>query len=317
MNRNTTDILLLYIVREVYELEGNTGLLLEGGGMRVAYTAGVLDLFLDKGIEFPVVATASAGALIGSSYITKQRERNYQMLAEIGGNPKSISFKRMIQDRELYSMDYIFNQLPNEIAPLDFEAFSQSTTNFIIGTTDIDTGYPIYHDTYDTKEDLFKIIRASCSLPLLASSVSYQDLDLMDGGVSDPIPIKPLIDKGMKKHVVILTRNKGYIKKGTKLNWLFKRIFHNKPQLQKLLQNRHLMYNQTMQKLLNMEKCNEVFIIQPEVPLAATRIERNRERLENLYVQGYKEAEMKSEALKHFLQNNDIPSADLLTSITS
>lgn len=317
MNSDTTDIILVYIKREVYELEGNTGLLLEGGGMRVAYTAGVLDLFLDKGIEFPVVATASAGALIGSSYITKQRERNYRMLAEIGGNPKSISFKRMIQERELYSMDYIFNQVPNEIAPLDFEAFSQSISKFIIGTTDINTGHPIYHDTYDTKEDLFKIIRASCSLPVIASSVSYQDLDLMDGGVSDPIPIKPLMDKGMKKHVVILTRNKGYIKKGTKLNWLFKRIFYNKPQLQRLLQDRHLMYNQTMQNLLDMEKRNEVFIIQPEVPLAATRIERNIEKLQNLYVQGYKEAEMKSEALKQFLQNNDIPSADLLTSVIS
>lgn len=301
----------------MYKLEGNTGLLLEGGGMRVAYTAGVLDLFLDKGIEFPVIATASAGALIGSSYIAKQRERNHRMLTEIVRNPKSISFKRMIQDRELYSMDYIFDQIPNEIAPLDFEVFSQSSSKFVIGTTDINTGHPVYHDTYNTKEELFKIIRASCSLPVLASSIVYQDLDLMDGGVSDPIPIKPLMDAGMKKHVVILTRNKGYIKKGTKLNWLFKRIFHQKPNLQKLLRDRHLLYNQTMKNLLDMEKRNEVFIIQPEVPLAASRIERNKDKLQNLYVQGYKEAEKKSEALKQFLQNTDIPSSDPLRFVSS
>ncbi|MGJ9460539.1 patatin-like phospholipase family protein [Oceanobacillus sp. CF4.6] len=298
-------------------MEVSAGLSLEGGGMRSAYTVGVLDLFLDKGIDFPVVASASAGSLIGSSYIAKQRERNHRMLLEIGGNPESISFKRMIRDKELYSMDYIFNKIPNEIIPLDFNAFSQSASTFIIGTTDINTGYPIYHDKYDTKEDLFKIIRASCSLPVLAPSISYQGLDLMDGGVADPIPIKPLIDRGSNKNVVVLTRNKGYIKKGTRLNWLYKRIFSEKPLLIKLLRERHLIYNKTMQQLLEMEKRNEVFIIQPEKPLVTSRIEHNKEKLQNLYVQGYQETEKKYEALKYFLQGTDIAEAELLTTVPS
>ncbi|WP_337018195.1 patatin family protein [Oceanobacillus massiliensis] len=297
-------------------MEVNAGLLLEGGGMRCAYTAGVLDLFLDKGIDFPVVSSASASSLIGSSFIAKQRDRNHKLLVEIGDNPESISFKRLIHHKELYSMDYIFNKIPNEIIPLDFNAFSRSSSRFIIGTTDIDTGSPIYHDTYDTKEDLFKVIRASCSLPVLASSISYQGLQLMDGGVADPIPIKPLLNRGINKHVLILTRNKGYIKKGSRLNWLYKRLFTDKPMLLTLLRNRHLTYNRTMKQLLEMENRNEVFIIQPEIPLVTNRIEKNKAKLESLYIQGYKEAERKFESLQYFLQDTQTPpSAGLLNKV--
>ncbi|GAA0502532.1 patatin family protein [Salinibacillus aidingensis] len=286
-------------------MEHHTGLMLEGGGMRCAYTVGVLDFFMDKNIEFPYVATASAGALIGSSYITGQRDRNYKILKELGKNPESISFKRMFQKRELFNMEYIFDKVPNKIVPLDFEAFTQAKSQFIIGTTDINTGKPLYYDSFNEKEDLFTIIRASCSLPVLSQSVHYEGLDLMDGGVSNPIPIQPLIDRGMKKHVVILTRNKGYTKKATKLNWLYKRLFKDKPELRNLLQNRHILYNQTMHQLREMEKQNKVFIMQPEAPLAASRIEKSHQKLEQLYIQGYQEAEKNAEALQAFLSSAD------------
>lgn len=238
--------------------------MLEGGGMRSAFTVGVLDYFLDQRIEFPYVATASAGALIGSSYIAKQRDRNIKLLHAIGENRKTISIKRLLQKKELFSMDFIFDKLANQIVPLEFQSFSQASTEFIIGTTEINTGKPVFYDTFHTRENLSAIIRASCSLPGLAPSVAYNGKRLIDGGVSDPIPITPLIEKGLKKHIVILTRNKGYLKKPTKLNWFFKRLFKDKPELIKLLRDRHLFYNETMRKLLEMERRNEVFIIQPE-----------------------------------------------------
>lgn len=273
--------------------------------MRCAYTAGVLDLFLDKGIEFPVVATASAGTLIGSSFITKQRDRNYKILEAVGKSPESISFLKMIREKELFSMEYIFDKIPRELVPIDFDAFQGSASKFIIGTTNIDTGRPIYFDQFDTLEDLIRITRASCSLPVLASSVVDQKVELMDGGVSDPIPIKPLLEQGLKRNVVILTRNKGYIKKGTKLNWFFRRFFREKPELIRLLRDRHLMYNQTMQILLEMEKRQEVFFIQPEQPLRASRIEKNHKKLENLYMQGYAEAKNKIDSLKRFINTTE------------
>ncbi|WP_164669316.1 patatin-like phospholipase family protein [Virgibacillus doumboii] len=298
-------------------MEYNADLMLEGGGMRCAFTVGVLDFFLDKKIEFPYVATASAGALIGSSYIAKQRERNHSLLTEMVKNRDFISFRRMLRNKELFSMDFIFNKLAVELFPLDFQSFAQSKSKFIIGTTDVNTGTPMFYDTFNHEDDLLRIIMASCSLPVLAPSVPYKDKELMDGGVSDPIPIKPLIDRGLKKHVVVLTRNKGYVKKATKLSWFFKRYFKDQPELIKLLQNRHIMYNRTMQKLLEMEQRNEVFIIQPEEPLAASRIEKNNQKLEKLYIQGYQEAERKSEALLEFLKATQKPSVTINENLSS
>ncbi|WP_255259774.1 patatin family protein [Lentibacillus sp. CBA3610] len=271
--------------------------------MRCAFTVGVLDYFLDQQIEFPAVATASAGALIGGSYIAKQRERNTKLLNAIGKNQEAISIKRLLKNKELFSMDFIFDKLANHTFPLDFQAFTNASSRFIIGTTDINTGRPVFHDTFKKQKDLSTIIRASCSLPVLAPGIEYNGQQLIDGGVSDPIPITPLIERGLKKHVVVLTRHKGYVKKPTKLNWFFKRFFKEKPELIKLLHDRHLLYNEIMKKIRAMEQRNEVFIIQPEEPLEASRIEKSHHKLEALYYQGYQEAERKHLALQNFLSS--------------
>src|SRR5699024_8707034 len=285
--------------------------MLEGGGMRCAFTVGVLDYFLDQQIEFPSVATASAGALIGSSYIAKQHDRNTNLLAAIGKNRGTISIIRLLQKKELFSMDLIFDKLANHTFPLEFQSFSQAHSRFIVGTTDINTGKPVFYDQFDKQKDLSTIIRASCSLPVLAPSIDYNGKKLIDGGVSDPIPITPLIEQGFKKHVVVLTRNKNYVKKPTKLNWFYKRMFKDKPELIKLLRDRHSLYNETMKKLRTMEQRNEVFIIQPEKPLDASRIEKSHRKLEALYYQGYQVAKEKHQELLNFLQSSEKPSASV------
>lgn len=282
----------------------NVGLILEGGGMRGIYTAGVLDFFCDAGIDFPLVATASSGALIGSYYKAKQRGKNYQVFEQIMRNPEAISFKRMLTHKEIFGMDFIFDTIPKELVPLDFHSFSTSNTQFIIGTTDILTGKACYQDTYTSKDELLKMIRASCSLPILASIVSYNGRDLVDGGVSDPIPITPSLNQGYRKNVVILTRNKGYVKKATTLNWFYKSVFKNYPELRRLLKERHIIYNQTMHRLREMEKQNKVFILQPNEPLIAKRIERNKKVLHDLYMQGYREAEQKRDELNQYLNHS-------------
>ncbi|TFJ94369.1 patatin-like phospholipase family protein [Lentibacillus salicampi] len=298
-------------------MEYEAGLMLEGGGMRCAFTVGVLDYFLDQQLEFPYVATASAGALIGSSYIAKQRDRNTKLLGAIGKNQEAISIKRLLREKELFSMDFIFEKLATHLYPLEFPSFSQARSRFIIGTTDINTGSPVFYDTFHDEKDLSAIIRASCSLPVLAPSVDYNGKQLIDGGVSDPIPISPLIEKGLKKHVVVLTRNKGYRKKPTKLNWFFKRFFKDKPELIKLLRDRHLRYNETMDKISEMEGRDDVFIIQPEEPLEASRIEKSSRKLEALYHQGYQEAENQYQALLNFLQPAEKPASYIEENVSS
>ncbi|WP_079480472.1 patatin-like phospholipase family protein [Halobacillus salinus] len=280
-----------------------TGLILEGGGMRGAYTAGVLDYFMDEKIHFPYVVGASAGACNGSSYVAGQRGRNYEVIVEYGSHPEYISYKRMFTHKQLFGMDFIFDTLPNQLVPFDYEAFQNRKTTFVVATTDMKSGESLFYEDFPNRESLLKVIRASSSLPLVAPSIEYDGRELMDGGIADPVPIQPSIDKGNKKHVIISTRNDGYVKKKMKLGWYFLRRYKNYPLFANALLGRHLKYNRQMEQLKQMEDEGSAFVIQPIHPLKVSRIERNRDRLHALYEQGYREAEEQRSQLEHFLQS--------------
>ncbi|GGC79771.1 patatin family protein [Thalassobacillus devorans] len=279
-----------------------TGLVLEGGGMRGTYTAGVLDYFLDMDLHFPYVIGASAGASNGSSYVAKQRGRNYDVLVGYGDHPEYISFKRAFRQKELFGMDFIFDKLPNELVPFDYDTFEARKTMFAVATTDMETGMPHYYDDFPDRNSLLTIMRASCSIPLISPSIPYDGKYLMDGGIADPVPIERSIEQGNEKHVVVLTRNQGYMKKRMRLGWYIQRKFKQYPKFVDSLLNRHDKYNQLTRRLYELEKEGKVFIIRPDEPLAVGRVERNKRKLHNLYMQGYNEMRQKEKALEDFLK---------------
>ena len=277
------------------------GLVLEGGGMRGTYTAGVLAFFYDNGIDIPYVVGSSAGACVATSYLSKQRGRNYKVLVEYGSHPEYISYKRLIKKRQLFGMDFIFDTIPNKLVPFDFNTFQTNNSKLVIGTTDIISGEAVFYDTFDSKEELLKVVRASSSLPFVASSICYDGRELMDGGISAPIPIGQSIEAGNKKHVIILTRNRGYFKKELKFRRILRKKYKQYPGLVKALEQRHGRYNKTLEKINEMEENKEAFVIRPEKHLQVSRIEKNKQRLHDLYIQGYHEAESQMEQLQHFL----------------
>ncbi|MDC3416550.1 patatin-like phospholipase family protein [Aquibacillus salsiterrae] len=280
----------------------NVGLVLEGGGMRGAYTAGVLDFFHDIKLPFSTVVGASAGAGNGSSFVAKQRGRNYQVIVDYGDHPEYISFKRLIRSKELFGMDFIFNTLPKKLVPFDFTTFSLNPIEFVVAATDVHTGQPVYYDFFETQEDLLQVIRASSSLPLLAPITEYKGKHLMDGGIADPIPLTPSIQAGNKKHIVVLTRNKGYIKKPMKFIWYINRKLKDYPHFVEALKKRHIKYNETMKQLEEMEANNQAIIIRPIKPLDVSRIENNKDKLQELYTQGYNDAQKLKSQLLEFVK---------------
>ncbi|HZG70764.1 MAG TPA: patatin family protein, partial [Chondromyces sp.] len=168
----------------------STGLVLEGGGMRGLYTAGVLEYFLENDIEFPYVIGVSAGACMAASYLSKQLGRNAKVNIGYANDRKYLSFRNLIKNGELFGMDYLFNKIPNELVPFDYKAFEDNPSEFVIGTTDCKTGEPVYFSRKEYQADVLTPIRASSSLPFMAPIVSFQGFDLLDGGLSDPVPLK-------------------------------------------------------------------------------------------------------------------------------
>ncbi len=278
----------------------NTGLVLEGGGMRGLYTAGVLRYLMEQDIYIPYTIGVSAGACNGSSYIARQIDRNYSANIEYVSHPEYISFKRFLKKRELFGMDFIFDKIPNELVPFDMKAFCEAKEQFVIGVTDCLTGEAVYYSKEHQTKDIITILRASSSIPFFAPEIAYDGRMLLDGGIADPIPIQKSEADGNTKNIVVLTGNKGYMK-GSSFNWFAKRKYKNYEGLLKALRDRHILYNDTVRYLEEQEEKGNVVLIRPIKRSDVSRIERNPEKLKKLYNQGYAEAKAAYRKIKKLL----------------
>lgn len=278
----------------------NTGLVLEGGGMRGLYTAGVLRYLMEQDIYVPYTIGVSAGACNGSSYIARQIDRNYAANIDYVSHPEYLSYKRFLKKRELFGMDFIFDKIPNELVPFDMKAFCEAKEQFVVGVTDCVTGEPVYYRKEHLIKDITTILRASSSIPFFAPEISYDGRILLDGGVADPIPIQKSQADGNTKNIVVLTGNKGYMK-ASSLDWLGKRKYKNYKGLLKALRKRHIVYNDTIRYLEEQEEKGLVVIIRPLVKSDVSRVERNPKKLKKLYNQGYAEAKAAYGKIKRLL----------------
>jgi predicted patatin/cPLA2 family phospholipase len=280
----------------------NVGLVLEGGGMRGVFTAGVLRYFMEQNLYLPYVIGVSAGGCNGSSYISRQMDRNKVVNIDYITHPEYISYSRFLKKKELFGMDFLFDKLPNELVPFDFETFRQAKEKFVIVATDCHTGEPVYFEKSEYPNDVLTLLRASSSLPLMAPVVEFDGRHLLDGGISDPIPIKKSEQDGNKKNIVILTRNKEYRKSKPSFSWFIKRKLGHYEELVKAILNRHEKYNETLDYIEEQEVKGNIFLIRPSEKLEVGRIEKNPEKLLKLYEQGYNEAKKQFDALQNFLK---------------
>lgn len=277
------------------------GLVLEGGGSRGIYTAGVIRYLMEQDIYLPYVIGVSAGACNGSSYISRQMDRNRAVIIDYLDHPDYVSFRNFVKKREIFGMDFLFDILPNELEPFDFNTFYEAKEEFVIGVTDCLTGEPVFYKREDYKEEILKVIRASSSLPLFAPVVDFNGRKLLDGGISDPIPIKQSVRDGNKKNVVILTRNRGYVKKPQSFGWYMRKKYKEYPGLLRAIEKRHQVYNDTLNYIFEEEKKGNVFVISPSEKLEVGRVERNKDKLTDLYHLGMEDVKKVSEQLKEFL----------------
>ncbi|MDN4523794.1 patatin-like phospholipase family protein [Fictibacillus fluitans] len=284
-----------------------TGLVLEGGGMRGVYTAGVLDYFMDKELYFPYIIGVSAGACNATSYISRQRGRNRVVNIDYVRHPQYISYKNWLLKRKgLFGMDFIFDEIPNIHVPFDFKRFKEAKERFVIGTTDSETGEPVYFEKAEHENEILTVLRASASLPFMAPVIDYQGRKLFDGGVADPVPIHKARKDGNLRNVIVLTQNDGYRKGKTKMEWLARRIYSRHPGMAEVLLNRYRQYNETMEYIEDLEKKHEVFVIRPKEKMEVGRAERNAVKLNVLYERGIEDAMTLYDQLVEWLSEKPI-----------
>ena len=278
------------------------GLVLEGGGFRGLFTAGILHYFQENGIEFPYIVAVSMGASNAANYLSKQTKRNLDIPYTFIKDKRYMSYSRLLRRGELFGMDFIFNDVPHHLIPFDFEAYKKSKLDLTFVTTDCEKGQPYYILNKNSQES-FKALEASTSLPFAAKMVNLNGKLLLDGGICDPIPVKKALDDGCDKVVVILTQPRTYTKSPFKPGWVAKWKYANYPHLVSAILNRHEIYNQQLADINELEREGKAFVIRPESKLPVSRTERNKEKLKESFDIGLLTGERIKEELDLFLKN--------------
>lgn len=267
-------------------IERNTGLVLEGGGMRGVFTSGVLDAFMKHDVYFRYVVAVSAGACNGMSYISRQPRRarlsNIDFLTQYG----YIGWRHLLTQGCIFDQELLYDKFPNEYIPFDFDTFFQRSATFEMVTTNCLTGQAEYLTEVKDRQRSLDIVRASSSLPYVSKIVTVDGIPMLDGGIVDSIPVMRAVETGHPKNVVILTRNKGYRSKerDRKIPHF---IYKKYPRLRVALSHRVAVYNAQLELVERLEATGKIVCIRPERPMEVGRMEKDTDKLERLYEEGF------------------------------
>lgn len=277
------------------------GLVLEGGAMRGLFSAGVMDVMMENGIRFDGGIGVSAGAAFGVNYKSGQVGRALRYNLRFVKDKRYSGWHSFFTTGNIYNVDFCYNQVPLKYDPFDFEAYGKDPMEFYVVCADVVTGESVYH-RYDGFEDHgFEWIRASASMPLVSTIVEIDGMKLLDGGMTDSIPVRYFQSIGYDRSVVILTQPLGYQKKKNSMMPLVKMKYRKYPGLVRAMETRHIMYNETLDYIAKEEAEGRLLVIRPEVPLPAGKVEKDVTKLQETYDIGRAEGEKRLEEIRRYL----------------
>ena len=281
-----------------------TGLVLEGGAMRGLFSAGVLDVMMENGIEFDAVMGVSAGAVFGCNFKSGQIGRSIRYNMRFCDDPRYCSFESLRKTGDLYNVQFCYDEIPNKLDPFDKEAYQANPMPFYAVCTNVETGKAIHKrlDNGDAKD--MEYFRASASMPVVSRIVEVDGYKLLDGGITDSIPLASMERRGYKKNVVVLTQPLGFVKKKSKMIPLIRLTMHQYPNVIRAMEVRHIRYNKQTAYVREQELAGNAFVIRPPYDLGISRTEDDPAELRRVYELGRKEMEERLPELREFLEKS-------------
>ena len=277
------------------------GLVLEGGAMRGMFTAGVMDVMMEKGIKFDGAIGVSAGAAFGVNYKSGQIGRAIRYNTRFCNDKRYCGMWSLLKSGDIYNTDFCYRIVPTQYDPFDFDSYGKNPMDFYVVSTDVETGTPVYH-IYEGRHDHgFDWIRASASMPLVSHMVDIDGQKMLDGGISDPIPLRYFESIGYERNVLILTQPKDYRKKKSSAMMIIKLMYRKYPHLIEAMAKRHEVYNATMDYIEQQEAAGKILVLRPESPLPVSRVEKDPAKLRLAYEIGRKAAATKLNEIQQFL----------------
>ena len=279
------------------------GLVLEGGGMKGLYTAGVLDFFLEKGIEFSHLYGVSAGACHMCSYLSKQKGRALDISIDYLDSKKYCSVESLLTTGDIFNVNTCYHLIPDYLYPYDNQTFMAYPGKAYSVVTNIVTGKPEYLRLRDMDKDIDKV-RASASLPLVARTVVIDGKKYLDGGISDAIPLQKSVLDGNVKNVVVMTKEEGFVREPVPSAQLalIKARYLKYPKVYEFMADRHFRYNDNVAYVERCKEDGKAFVLRPKHKSQVGRIEKDKEKLIALYQEGYQDAADSYEELLAYLE---------------
>lgn len=277
------------------------GLVLEGGGMRGLFTAGVLDAWMAAGLVFDGLVGVSAGACFGCNYKSRQPGRVIRYNKRYARDPRYCSWTSLLRTGDIFNADFCYRELPLALDPFDADAFAANPMEFHLSVTDCATGRAVYRKLDRADLAAFRWIQASASMPLVARPVEIDGRAYLDGGLSDGIPLAYFESCGYTRNVVVTTRPHGYRKFATAKMRLLKPFLRKHPAVYKALVTRHRWYNDTLAYIDRRVADGAAFLVAPPETLAIGRVCHNPDTMQRIYDLGRQTGERHLPALRTFL----------------
>ena len=277
------------------------GLVLEGGAMRGMFTTGILDVFMENDISFDGVIGVSAGATFGCNFKSRQIGRALRYNKRFGKDWRYCSIRSLIFTGDMYGADFCYNILPNQLDKMDFETYKKNPLEFYCVASDCVTGMPVYKKLETCDEHDLLWMRASASMPLVSKVVNVDGYSLLDGGMTDSIPLSYFESIGYNRNVVILTQPRDYKKGPASLMPLVSLALHKYPKIVEAMRNRSEVYNQQTASVFEKADRGEILVICPEASLGISRTEGDPQKLQQVYDEGRRIGQKRLEEVRAFL----------------
>ena len=267
------------------------GLVLEGGGLRGLFTAGVLDVFMEHGVKFDGIIGVSAGACFGCNYKSGQVGRVIRYNKRFARDPRYCSWSSLFKTGDLFNADFCYRELPMELDVFDAAAYAASPMEFHVVATDCATGKPVYRRLDKADARAFGWIRASASMPVVSRPVSIDGCEYLDGGLSDGIPLRYFESLGYERNVVVTTRPRGYRKFPSMKVCMLKPLLRRHPAIYKALKTRNVWYNETLEYIDSRVAAGAAILVSPNEPLEISRVCHDPDVMQRIYDIGRKAGE--------------------------
>lgn len=277
------------------------GLVMEGGAMRGMFTAGVTDVFMENGIKFDGAVGVSAGAAFGCNYKSNQPGRVIRYNTRFCRDKRFCSLRSLLKTGDIFGAEFCYHEIPEKLDIFDCKTFSKSPMEFYVVCTDVETGKPVYHKMTKVDYNELEWMRASASMPVVSRIVEADGKKLLDGGISDSIPLKFMEKSGYERNVVILTQPRDFVKPPSSMARRMKPLLRKYPNLISAMNNRHKMYNAELKYIRRSEQEGRAFVIAPPEKLPVGHIEHNPDVLREVYRIGRNTANKYLDQIKNFM----------------